>query len=76
MIPTVPESFQRLVDNNGKFRVPTVFVTNAGSTLRCEKARQLTEWLGVKVCLFIYIAQELHALNLHYHQNHCVDSIP
>ena len=33
----------------GKFRVPTVFVTNAGNTLRQTKADQLSEWLKVEV---------------------------
>ena len=39
----------RLVDNAGNFRVPTVFVTNAGNTLRKKKAEQLSTWLGVEV---------------------------
>ena len=39
----------RLVDNSGKFRVPTVFVTNAGNTLRKKKAEQLSTWLGVEI---------------------------
>lgn len=49
VIKSVPESFQKLVDKNGTFRVPTVFVTNAGNALRHERANQLTDWLGVKV---------------------------
>ena len=39
----------RLVDDSGKFRVPTVFVTNAGNTLRKKKADQLSTWLGVQI---------------------------
>ena len=39
----------RLVDDSGKFRVPTVFVTNAGNTLRKKKADQLSTWLGVEI---------------------------
>ena len=39
----------RLINGEGKFRVPTVFVTNAGNTLRKKKAEQLTTWLGVEV---------------------------
>ena len=42
-------TFLRLVDNNGQFRVPTVFVTNAGNTLRKKKADQLSTWLGVEI---------------------------
>lgn len=49
VIQSVPESFQKLVDKNGVFRVPTVFVTNAGNALRHERAIQLTKWLGVEV---------------------------
>ena len=39
----------RLVCSNGQFRVPTVFVTNAGNTIRRKKADQLSSWLGVEV---------------------------
>ena len=30
-------------------QVPSVFVTNAGNSLRQEKADKLTEWLGVPI---------------------------
>ena len=43
------EAFQKLSDGEGHLRVPAVFVTNAGNKLRQAKAKQLTEWLGVKV---------------------------
>ncbi|KAG8226700.1 hypothetical protein J437_LFUL005516, partial [Ladona fulva] len=49
VLPDVRETFLRLVDSNKKFRVPTVFVTNAGNKLRQQKASQLTNWLGVEV---------------------------
>ncbi|KAK3931091.1 Haloacid dehalogenase-like hydrolase domain-containing 5 [Frankliniella fusca] len=49
VLPSVPESFQKLVDKNGMFRVPTVFVTNAGNALRHDRAIQLSNWLGVEV---------------------------
>ncbi|XP_071450533.1 haloacid dehalogenase-like hydrolase domain-containing 5 isoform X2 [Hetaerina americana] len=49
VLPSVREAFARLVDPEGNFRVPTVFVTNAGNTLRRVKAAQLTNWLGVQV---------------------------
>lgn len=55
VIPSVPESFQKLVDKNGAFRVPTVFVTNAGNALRHERANQLTNWLGVQVWLIFML---------------------
>ncbi|CAG0898345.1 unnamed protein product [Cyprideis torosa] len=49
VFPFTPPAFAKLVDEEGKFRVPTVFVTNAGNRLRHEKAEQLSEWLAVKV---------------------------
>ena len=49
VLPFAPPAFARLVDENGKFRVPTVFVTNAGNTLRQSKADQLSEKLNVEV---------------------------
>jgi len=49
ILPSAPHAFQRLVDDSGKFRVPTVFVTNAGNTLRKKKADQLSTWLGVQI---------------------------
>ncbi|XP_066996972.2 haloacid dehalogenase-like hydrolase domain-containing 5 [Anabrus simplex] len=49
VLPSAPEAFWRLIDKEGKFRVPTVFVTNAGNGLRHEKALQLSQWLGVSI---------------------------
>ena len=49
ILPTAPDAFRLLIDDSGKFRVPTVFVTNAGNALRNTKAEQLSEWLNVKV---------------------------
>ena len=49
VLPFAPPAFARLVDEQGKFRVPTVFVTNAGNTLRQSKADQLSEKLNVEV---------------------------
>ncbi|XP_066949235.1 haloacid dehalogenase-like hydrolase domain-containing 5 isoform X2 [Macrobrachium rosenbergii] len=49
VLPTAREAFNHLVDESGNFRVPTVFVTNAGNALRSGKAEQLSEWLGVNV---------------------------
>ncbi|XP_042887100.1 haloacid dehalogenase-like hydrolase domain-containing 5 [Penaeus japonicus] len=49
ILPSAPEAFSYLVDDAGQFRVPTVFVTNAGNALRSEKAEQLSKWLGVTV---------------------------
>ncbi|XP_012277658.1 haloacid dehalogenase-like hydrolase domain-containing 5 isoform X2 [Orussus abietinus] len=49
VLPSVPESFKRLMGQNGKFRVPTVFVTNSGSALRSQKAADLSKWIGIEV---------------------------
>jgi len=49
VLPSALEAFRRLVDSEGKFRVPTVFVTNAGNAMRHDKAIQLSSWLGTEV---------------------------
>lgn len=49
VLPHSPGAFKMLTDENGKFRVPTVFVTNAGNCLRQTKADQLSSWLGVEI---------------------------
>ncbi|XP_050696651.1 haloacid dehalogenase-like hydrolase domain-containing 5 isoform X2 [Eriocheir sinensis] len=49
ILPSAPEAFNLLVGEDGRFRVPTVFVTNAGNALRSEKAEQLSKWLDVEV---------------------------
>ena len=52
ILPSAPEAFNLLVDENGEFRVPTVFVTNAGNALRSQKAEQLSKWLQVPVSVW------------------------
>jgi ribonucleotide monophosphatase NagD (HAD superfamily) len=49
VLPSALESFKRLIDSEGKFRIPTVFVTNAGNVMRHEKAEQLSSWLEIEV---------------------------
>jgi len=49
VIPAAVEAFKKLVNSNGEFHVPVIFVTNAGNSLRCQKAQKLTEILGVKI---------------------------
>lgn len=48
-IPAAKKSFEKLVDSQGQFLVPVVFVTNAGNCLRQTKADQLSHILGVPV---------------------------
>lgn len=49
VIPPVPEAFKKLQGKDGKFRVPTVFVTNSGNALRSQKAADLSKWIGLEV---------------------------
>jgi len=50
VLPFAPDAFKRLVDpSTGKFRIPSVFLTNAGNSLRQEKADKLSDWLNVEV---------------------------
>uniref|UniRef100_A0AAQ4QTU1 Haloacid dehalogenase like hydrolase domain containing 5 n=1 Tax=Gasterosteus aculeatus aculeatus TaxID=481459 RepID=A0AAQ4QTU1_GASAC len=48
-IPAAKKAFEKLVDSQGRFVVPVVFVTNAGNCLRQTKADQLAHILGVPV---------------------------
>nr|BAD80901.1 cat eye syndrome chromosome region, candidate 5 [Takifugu rubripes] len=48
-IPAARKAFEKLVDSQGQFVVPVVFVTNAGNCLRQTKADQLSHILGVPV---------------------------
>ncbi|NWX33914.1 HDHD5 hydrolase, partial [Notiomystis cincta] len=48
-IPAAKTAFQKLVDSQGQFLVPVVFVTNAGNCLRQKKADQLSHLLGVPI---------------------------
>ncbi|KAE8613060.1 hypothetical protein XENTR_v10007549 [Xenopus tropicalis] len=49
-IPAARKAFHKLVDSQGQFLVPVVFVTNAGNCLRQTKADQLSHILGVPIC--------------------------
>ncbi|KAG7478105.1 hypothetical protein MATL_G00076840 [Megalops atlanticus] len=48
-IPAAKKAFQKLVNPQGQFVVPVVFVTNAGNVLRQTKADQLSHILGVPI---------------------------
>uniref|UniRef100_A0A8D0HQY0 Haloacid dehalogenase-like hydrolase domain-containing 5 n=1 Tax=Sphenodon punctatus TaxID=8508 RepID=A0A8D0HQY0_SPHPU len=48
-IPAAKNAFQKLVNPQGQFLVPVVFVTNAGNCLRQKKADQLSHILGVPI---------------------------
>lgn len=49
VLPFATQAFQKLIGPDNKFRVPAVFVTNAGNMMRHQKAEQLSNWLGVEV---------------------------
>uniref|UniRef100_A0A8C3S7T2 Haloacid dehalogenase-like hydrolase domain-containing 5 n=1 Tax=Chelydra serpentina TaxID=8475 RepID=A0A8C3S7T2_CHESE len=46
-ISAAKKAFQKLVNSQGQFLVPVVFVTNAGNCLRQKKADQLSHILGI-----------------------------
>ncbi|NXK20498.1 HDHD5 hydrolase, partial [Arenaria interpres] len=48
-IPAAKAAFRKLVNSQGQFLVPVVFVTNAGDCLRQKKADQLSHLLGVPI---------------------------
>ncbi|XP_029951931.1 haloacid dehalogenase-like hydrolase domain-containing 5 [Salarias fasciatus] len=49
LIPAAKQCFENLVDRNGNYRVPVVFVTNAGNCMRQAKAEHLSHLLEVEV---------------------------
>ena len=49
LLPHSKDAFKLLTDENGRFIIPTVFVTNAGNSMRQTKAKQLSDWLGIQV---------------------------
>ena len=49
LIPAAKECFKNLVDRDGKYKVPVVFVTNAGNCMRQTKAEHLSHLLEVEV---------------------------
>nr|XP_057931430.1 haloacid dehalogenase-like hydrolase domain-containing 5 isoform X2 [Doryrhamphus excisus] len=48
-IPAAKKCFRSLVDKQGRYKVPVVFVTNAGNCLRQTKAELLSRQLEVEV---------------------------
>ncbi|XP_013791174.2 haloacid dehalogenase-like hydrolase domain-containing 5, partial [Limulus polyphemus] len=75
ILPHAVETFQKLIDTNGKFRVPTVFVTNAGNTMRHKKAQQLTDWLGVEITeQQVVMSHSPLRMFRQFHEKHCLIS--
>ncbi|CAL1595554.1 unnamed protein product [Knipowitschia caucasica] len=48
-IPAAKECFRKLVDQDGKYKVPVVFVTNAGNCMRQTKAEHLSQLLDTEI---------------------------
>lgn len=72
MLPKVPETFKKLINSEGNFRVPTVFLTNAGNGLTQEKAQQLSDWLQIKVRKNIAYGNKLLGSLGYRGHNYCV----
>jgi len=72
VLPSAPEAFQLLIDRStGTWRVPTIFVTNAGNTLRQEKADKLSSWLNVPVAEDqVVMAHSPLKMFTEYHKKH------
>ena len=49
VLPFAPPAFAKLLNADGRFRVPAVFVTNAGNSMRKNKAETLSDWLGLDI---------------------------
>ncbi|XP_041457716.1 haloacid dehalogenase-like hydrolase domain-containing 5 [Lytechinus variegatus] len=49
VLPEAQKAFRLLTNDKGKMRVPTVFITNAGNSLREQKASELTDILEVPI---------------------------
>jgi len=49
ILPFVRQAFSLLTDSRSKFRVPTVFLTNASNSMRASKAQRLSELLQINI---------------------------
>uniref|UniRef100_A0A8C6UUT9 Zgc:77375 n=1 Tax=Neogobius melanostomus TaxID=47308 RepID=A0A8C6UUT9_9GOBI len=70
-IPAAKKAFSKLVNSQGQFEVPVVFVTNAGNCLRQTKAAQLSHILGVQVTDQVIMSHSPLRMFKKYH-NKCV----
>lgn len=75
VLPFAPDAFRKLVNREGKFVVPTVFLTNAGNALRNQKAEQLSRWLGVEIHEDqVVMAHSPLRMFRHFHDKHVLVS--
>lgn len=71
-IPAAKKAFSKLVNSQGQFVVPVVFVTNAGNCLRQTKAAQLSHILGVQITADQVIMSHSPLRMLKKYHNKCV----
>ncbi|CAF4797917.1 unnamed protein product [Rotaria sp. Silwood1] len=73
LLPFTRDAFRSLVKINGDFRIPTVFVTNAGNELRSSKAAKLTQILGIPISPEqVILAHSPLKLFTEFHKKHCL----
>jgi len=53
------EALKLLSDSEGRPRVPIAFMTNGGGILEADKAKELSEWLNIKVLLLPFLSLSL-----------------
>ena len=49
LLPNTKKCFKLITDDNGNFKIPTIFVTHAGNEMRSSKAAKLSNLLGVNL---------------------------
>ncbi|CAF3671641.1 unnamed protein product [Rotaria sordida] len=75
LLPYTRDAFQSLVKTTGEFRIPTVFVTNAGNELRSSKAAKLTQILEIPIAPEqVILAHSPLKLFTKFHKKHCLIS--
>ncbi|CAF4142078.1 unnamed protein product [Rotaria socialis] len=75
LLPYTRDAFRKLVTTSGQFRVPTVFVTNAGNELRSSKAAKLSQILGIPVSPEqVIMSHSPLKMYSEFHKKHCLIS--
>ncbi|CAF1352025.1 unnamed protein product [Rotaria sp. Silwood1] len=75
LLPYTRDAFRKLVSTSGQFRVPTVFVTNAGNELRSSKAAKLSQILGIPVSAEqVIMSHSPLKMYTEFHKKHCLIS--
>lgn len=75
LLPYTRDAFRKLVTTSGQFRIPTVFVTNAGNELRSSKAAKLSQILGIPVSAEqVIMSHSPLKMYTEFHKKHCLIS--